>query len=145
MNMRTFKNIGFLILLVTPALMNFTLRKLTQADDVMGVYWSPKKDGKIEIYKRGNKYFGKTIWGSKPRKDIKNPDEHLRSRDVIGLEFLKNFVFDGDDEWTDGTVYDPDTGNTYSCKMWLENGDLKLKGYIGISLLGRSETLERVK
>src|SRR5688500_10408837 len=81
----------------------FTLAK---ADDVIGIYWSPKKDGKIEIYKRNNKYYGKTISGDNPRLDIHNPDPTLRKRNVIGLEFLKDFEFDGDDEWEDGTVYD---------------------------------------
>jgi uncharacterized protein (DUF2147 family) len=113
-------------------------------DDVLGVYWSPKKDGKIEIYKRDNRYFGKTIWAIKDRKDTLNPDPKLRHIKIVGLEFLKNFVFD-EDEWVDGKVYDPESGNTYSCKMWLENGDIMLKGYIGISLLGRSEKLERVR
>jgi uncharacterized protein (DUF2147 family) len=115
-----------------------------KADDVLGVYWSPKKDGKIEIYKRDNKYFGKTIWAIKDRKDTLNPDPKLRHIKIVGLEFLKNFIFD-EDEWVDGKVYDPESGNTYSCKMWLENGDIMLKGYIGISLLGRSEKLERVR
>jgi uncharacterized protein (DUF2147 family) len=61
------------------------------------------------------------------------------------MEFLSDFVFDGDDEWVDGKVYDPESGNTYSCKMWLEDGNLKLKGYVGISLIGRTETLEKVR
>jgi uncharacterized protein (DUF2147 family) len=115
-----------------------------KADDVIGIYWSPKKDGKVEIYKRNNKYYGKTIWSKNNSKDVKNPDASLRDRPVLGLEFLKDFVFD-DDEWVDGTVYDPTSGKLYSCKMWLENGDLMLKGYIGISLIGRSEKLEKVR
>lgn len=139
------KLLTFLILAFMIDLGSFNPTNATKPDDVLGIYWSPKKDGKIEIYKRDNKYYGKTIWGKKPRKDIHNPNAQLRDREVIGLEFLKDFIFDGEDEWTSGTVYDPDSGNTYSCKMWLENGDLKLKGYIGISLFGRSETLERVK
>jgi uncharacterized protein (DUF2147 family) len=117
---------------------------LVKPDDVLGIYWSPKKDAKIEIYKRDNKYFGKTIWAKKDRKDTLNPEPKLRHNKIVGMEFLKNFVFD-EDEWVDGKVYDPESGNTYSCKMWLENGDIMLKGYIGISLLGRSEKLERVR
>lgn len=136
---------GYLFaLLIFPIISSENSLKV-KADDVIGIYWSPKKDAKIEIYKRGNKYYGKTIWGKNPSLDTKNPDPNLRSRSVIGLEFLKDFVFDGDDEWKDGTVYDPESGNTYNCKMWLENGDLVLKGYIGFSLLGRSEKLERVR
>jgi uncharacterized protein (DUF2147 family) len=117
---------------------------LVQADDVLGIYWSPKKDGKIQIYKRNNKFYGKTIWAIKDRKDTLNPDPKLRNNKIVGLEFLKDFVFD-EDEWVDGTVYDPQSGKTYSCKMWLDNGDVMLKGYIGISIIGRSEKLEKVR
>lgn len=131
----------FAHILIGPEPANISVK----ADDVLGIYWSPKKDAKIEIYKRNNKYYGKTISGDNPRLDEHNPDPALRKRNVIGLEFLKDFEFDGDDEWEDGTVYDPTSGKTYNCKMWLEDGDLMLKGYIGISLIGRSEKLERVK
>jgi len=139
------KILSLLLITLFAGMTNVSKLADTKPDDVVGKYWSPEKDGKIEIYKRGNKYYGKTYWGKNPRKDTENPDAKLRTRDVIGLEFLKDFVFDGDDEWTDGTVYDPKSGKTYSCKMWLEDGNLVLKGYIGISLLGRSETLERIK
>jgi uncharacterized protein (DUF2147 family) len=133
-----------LIVIISLSLFQGSSLVNVKPDDVLGIYWSPKKDGKIEIYKRDNKYFGKTIWAKKDRKDTLNPDPKLRNVKIVGLEFLKNFVFD-EDEWVDGKVYDPESGNTYSCKMWLENGDIMLKGYIGISLLGRSEKLERVR
>jgi len=136
--------IYFLFLLTIP-IKTSSISSAVKADDILGIYWSPKKDGKVEIYKRNNKYYGKTIWGKGEKLDTKNPDPALRSRSVIGLEFLKDFVFDGDDEWEDGTVYDPESGNTYNCKMWLEEGDLVLKGYIGVSILGKSAKLERVR
>ncbi len=46
----------------------------TGSDRIVGFYWSPKKDAKIEIYKRGDKYFGKSVWAATPKKDIENPD-----------------------------------------------------------------------
>jgi uncharacterized protein (DUF2147 family) len=114
------------------------------ADAVIGQYWSPKKDAKIEIFKSGNKYFGKFIWGSNPTKDTKNPKKELRSRDLVGLTFLSNFTFD-DGSYIDGTIYDPESGKTYSSKMKLENGNLKVRGYVGLSMFGRTETFERIK
>jgi uncharacterized protein (DUF2147 family) len=53
---------------------------------------------------------------------------------------LKNFVFDGKDEWEDGTIYDPKNGKTYSCYIrYAEYPNLlKIRGYIGVSLLGRT-------
>ncbi|MEL6191929.1 MAG: DUF2147 domain-containing protein [Bacteroidota bacterium] len=117
-----------------------------KADDILGTYWVNEKQGKVEIYKESNKYFGKIIWRKDDRKDIKNPDPSLRSRSVIGMTFLKDFVF-SEGEYVDGFVYSLDNGNTYSGKMWLEKGGsmLKMRGFIGISLLGRTATLERVK
>lgn len=115
-------------------------------DQIVGTYWSPKKDGKIEIYKKGNKYFGKIKEGKNPqRKDFKNPDASLRERLVVGLEFLTDFVFNGDNSWTDGKIYDPESGKTYSCNMSLDDkNNLKVRGYIGVSLLGRTEVFERI-
>jgi uncharacterized protein (DUF2147 family) len=64
---------------------------------------------------------------------------------VIGITFLKDFIFDGKDEWVDGEVYSIDNGGTYSGRIWLEGGGktLKMRGYLGISLLGRTATLTR--
>ncbi|WP_430898746.1 MULTISPECIES: DUF2147 domain-containing protein [unclassified Paraflavitalea] len=114
-----------------------------QADKIIGTYWSPQKDGKVEIFKQGNKYYGKIIWSSNPRKDAKNPKPELRSREIVGMTFLTDFKFD-DDEYIDGEIYDPKSGKTYSCKMWLDGSYLHVKGYIGISLLGRTEKFERI-
>lgn len=121
-------------------------------DDIIGKWVNPSGEGQIEIYAKGSKYFGKLAWikepndeKGKPKKDIKNPNENLRSMPLLGLEILKDFVFD-DDQWTDGTIYDPKTGKTYSCNLTLKsNGQLNIRGYIGISLIGRSESWKRVK
>ena len=114
-----------------------------EADKIVGRYWSPKKDGQIEIYRQGNKYYGKII-APKSGKDIKNPNPNLRSRDILGMIFLYDFVYD-DEEYIDGTIYDPQSGKTYSSKMWLDGTSLKLRGYIGMSLFGRTETFERIR
>lgn len=120
-----------------------------QADKVIGVWMSEEKDGKVEITKRNNKYYGKIIWvapknyiNGEPKKDLNNPDPALRTRSNLGLEILKDFIYDSDDkEWIDGTVYDPKNGSTYSCYMWFEGNNenvLNIRGYIGFSLLGRT-------
>ncbi len=124
----------------------FGIAKASQADDIIGTYWSPEKDGKIEIYKVGEKYFGKIIWSANPRTDDKNPDETQRSRELVGSTFLHDFDFDGKNTWTDGTIYDPKSGKTYNCKITMnDNGNLNVRGYVGISLLGRTETFSRIE
>jgi uncharacterized protein (DUF2147 family) len=115
-------------------------------EDILGIWWSPKKDGRIEVYEENGKYHGKLIWTLpefEGNKDIKNPDEKKRERPVLGIKLLENFKYD-DGEWVDGTIYDPDNGKTYSCYMELKSKNkLKVRGYIGISLLGRTEIFTR--
>lgn len=115
----------------------------SEADAIVGTYWTPDKDAKVEIYKNKAQYFGKTIWLSRQGKDTLNPDPKLKGRDFMGMVFLKDFTYDNE-LWKGGTIYDPKTGNTYKSKMWLEDGNLKVRGYIGISLFGRSAVFERI-
>ncbi len=79
-----------------------------------------------------------------PRLDLYNPDEDKRLRPILGLEILQGFSKDGG-QWTGGTVYDPKNGKTYKGKIWLEDSEtLKARGFVGISLFGRTTTWERV-
>ena len=122
------------------------------ADDILGVWLSEEKDGKIEIYKSGNNYSGKLIWGKTifeadgvtSKKDTKNTDEKLRTRNLKDLVMLTDFVFE-DGEWTNGKIYDPKSGKTYSSTIKLQGNTLSLRGYVGISLLGRTSVWTRVK
>jgi uncharacterized protein (DUF2147 family) len=69
----------------------------------------------------------------------KNPNDKLKSRPILGLNILSNFKFDGTKEWKNGKIYDPQTGKTYSCYLAFTDktkNKLKLRGFIGISLLG---------
>ena len=106
-------------------------------DKVLGTWLNEEKDGKIEIYKSGNKYFGKLVFDGSSRTDIKNPDPKLRSRKLQDLVLLTNFTYD-DGEWEGGKIYDPKSGKTYSCIMKFKGNILQIKGYIGITLLGRT-------
>jgi uncharacterized protein (DUF2147 family) len=59
------------------------------------------------------------------------------------MQVLGDFVKDGDNKYVDGTIYDPKNGKTYSCKMTCKGKKLDIRGYIGISLIGRTTTWER--
>lgn len=127
-----------------------------KADDILGVWLNADKDAHIEIYQEDGKFFGKIVWmlnpndpeTGKPKTDNLNPDESLQSRPRMGLILLKDFVFD-DDEWEDGTIYDPKSGKTYSCYMEFEDlkdlNKLKIRGYIGVSLIGKTTYWTRVQ
>jgi len=115
-------------------------------DAVLGVWLTSQKNGKIQIYKEGDKYYGKIIWGKENRKDKNNPDPALRSRDLLGSIILFHFKHAGGKKWEDGKIYDPDNGKKYSCNMKLrDNNTLEIRGYIGISLIGRTEVWTRVQ
>lgn len=143
------KKKAVLILLLTVISFSAWAQK---ADAILGSWANPNGQDHILIYKHGDKFFGKLDWikfpndeNGKPKTDKNNPDPALRSRPDLGLELLKDFTFDGDNVYSGGTVYDPKNGKTYSCKMTLEGNTLKIRGYIGISLLGRSEIWTRIK
>lgn len=77
------------------------------------------------------------------RYDDLNPDPGLRDRALLGLSIFANLKSSGSNKWR-GEVYDPDSGKTYKCTLTLVDADtLKLRGYVGISLLGRTETWSR--
>ncbi len=52
-----------------------------------------------------------------------------KGKKVLGMDIIRNMVKDGD-EWEDGTIMDPDNGKIYSCKLWLEEGKLMVRGYV---------------
>jgi uncharacterized protein (DUF2147 family) len=68
----------------------------------------------------------------------------LRNREVKGLNLFSNFTW-SDNQYIDGKIYDPEGGSTYSCKMWLseDKQTLNVRGYIGISIIGRTEKFTR--
>ena len=82
--------------------------------------------------------------GDHPRTDVHNPDERLRSRALCGLRIGQDFKQVDSQHADDGHVYDPKSGRTYSGSLTAEGNTLKLRGYVGIKLLGRTETWTRV-
>ncbi len=136
-------------------LLNFSTAAFAEkfkADDILGFWLTKEERAVIEIYKNGDKYEGKLVWlidihtGKKTEiLDDKNPDEKLQKRSLQGLVNLKGFSFDGE-KWVDGEIYDPNKGKTYSAKMSLKNkNELHLRGFIGISLFGRTSEWKRQK
>lgn len=143
-----FKKISILLFFVGVSSVSYAQK----TDDILGKWLNASGEGHIEIYKKGDKYFGKLAWikepndeNGKPKTDIKNPNPSFRNKPVFGIELLKDFIFE-DKRWTDGSIYDPKSGKTYSCNLTLKDQNhLNVRGYIGISLIGRSEVWKRVK
>ncbi|NIV18909.1 MAG: DUF2147 domain-containing protein [Woeseiaceae bacterium] len=117
--------------------------------DVEGRWLTQNKEGWIRLQIVGDMLEG-SIAGAPPGSpgkrdfDDRNPDPALRSRRLDGLVIMTGFEYAGKGRWKNGKVYDPDSGNTYKCTARLLDPDtLKIKGYIGIPLLGRSEIWTR--
>jgi uncharacterized protein (DUF2147 family) len=76
--------------------------------------------------------------------DRENPDTALRSRPLCGLSIGTGFHQDDPTHLSGGHLYDPKSGHTYKGAIAAEGDALHLRGYIGISLFGRSETWKRI-
>ena len=138
-------------LILFSLLISFEAYSQNKANDIIGIWLTGGKEpAKIQIYKSGEKFYGKIIWlknpteNGKQRIDANNPDKAKRNNPIIGLLILNGFKFDGDDEWKGGDIYDPESGKTYSSYMYLKDKNtIKVRGYVGISLFGRTETWTR--
>ncbi len=120
-----------------------------QSDKIEGTWFNDIKDAKIQIYKSNDgKFYGKIIWlkepvkNGKPKLDDKNRNEKLQKQPIVGLVILKGFEKDGD-TYEDGTIYDPENGKTYDCKITYKGKTLSIRGYVGISMFGRTTVWER--
>jgi uncharacterized protein (DUF2147 family) len=117
---------------------------------VAGRWLTQEGDGWIRISIVGDSIEG-TVAGAPPgspssdRKfDDRNPDPSLRTRELDGLTIMTGFEYAGDGKWKNGAVYDPNSGKTYKCSITLiDDNTLKIRGYIGVSLFGRTETWTR--
>lgn len=124
----------------------------TESDVIVGVWKNGEGTGMIKIIRNGEKYQGKIVWlkepidpeTGKPKLDKNHPDEKVRSRPLLGLTNIWGFVYKGDNIWEDGSIYDPKNGNTYNCTIKLKDKNtLDVRGYIGISLIGRTDVWTR--
>jgi uncharacterized protein (DUF2147 family) len=143
----------YILIFIFLSLSGITLSAYSQNPDaIVGKWYNTEKDAKVEIFKEGNKYFGKIIWlqdpkddTGKPKVDLNNSDVSKQQRKIIGLKILDNFQFNGG-VWEDGTIYDPKNGKTYSCIIKKkDNKTLEVRGFVGISLIGRTVEWTKVE
>jgi len=134
------KKISLFILII------FITNNVFAQNDFVGKWLSPSKKGIVETYIQNNKLYGKLVWVKTERKDIYNADKSLRNREVKGMIMLNDFIWEAP-QWVEGKIYDAEGGSTYSSKMWLseDKQTLNVRGYLGFSMLGRTEKFTRVK
>jgi uncharacterized protein (DUF2147 family) len=130
-----------------------------EGSDIVGLWEVEEGDGRIEILRCGDKFCGRIAWqkeptyplddkggmGGKPMVDRENPRKELRGRPQLGLRIMEGYTFRGDNLWDSGTIYNPENGKSYQSTLTLLSPDrLKLRAYIGISLIGGSTVWKRV-
>jgi uncharacterized protein (DUF2147 family) len=129
-------------------------------DVIVGKWLVEEKDTQIEIYPCEGRFCGKIIWLKEPnypaddakgmagkiKVDRENPEASKRERPILGMNLVWGFTHSGENLWEGGFIYNPREGKTYKCKLTLENPDtLKVRGFIGISLIGKTTIWTRVK
>lgn len=100
----------------------------------------------VEIYEKEGKLFGKInkIYVKENESEDKVCDKckgDLKDKKIVGMEILQNFQRKSETQWEKGTILDPSSGKVYSCNIELINDgkDLKVRGFVGISLIGRTQ------
>lgn len=108
-----------------------------------------RERGAVRIWEQGGVFYGTIVGTVDPAEATHRCDkcrDDRKGRPIIGLDIIRGMKPEGD-RWAGGEILDPETGQTYRCSMRLEDGGRKLvvRGYLGISLLGRSQTWLRAE
>lgn len=139
---------------------------LNEDQDLILGNWKPSNGrsvvsiykGKAENGEDPSKYYGKIVWlkepndeKGNPRTDINNSDDELRKRPIKGLVIIKDMEFEEVDgkmvTWEGGTIYDPNNGSEYSFEAEIDKKNKNAmdgRGFIGLSLFGRTDTWTRL-
>lgn len=159
----------YILLFVALALFTLNPEVLGQSQkdkDLILGNWKPSNGrsvvqiykGKSENGEDPNKYYGKIVWLSepndengKPRTDVNNDDKELRRKPLKGLVIMKDMEFEEVDGkvvyWEGGTIYDPNNGSTYDFEAEIDKKNSNVmdgRGFIGVSLFGRTDTWTRL-
>lgn len=114
---------------------------------VTGFWLTGKRKAVVELYACGDALCGRIAWLAEPRgadgalrRDRRNPDPARRARPWCGMTVITGLEPDGPGRWEDGTFYYPKHGRDYAIRIAREGARLKVRAYLGLPLLGRSET-----
>jgi uncharacterized protein (DUF2147 family) len=124
-----------------------------QSPTPVGVWLHDNSRIKVEIAPCGDELCGKLVWFKRPNDaeglplvDVLNPDPALRTRPLLGLEIVHGLRPAGDGTWEDGTIYNPDDGETYSAWMSIQDdGRLRVRVYVFLSIFGETKIWTRVE
>ncbi|CAM2896939.1 DUF2147 domain-containing protein [Chryseobacterium flavum] len=134
-------------LLLTFALSLFSVLSFAQIEGKWKTIDDETKQAKsiVEIFKKSDgKYYGKVsqllIKPADPNCTACKDDR--KGKPILGLEIIRGLKKEGD-EFTGGSITDPKTGKTYKCTITKDGNKLNVRGYLGLSLLGRTQVWEK--
>ncbi len=141
------------ILILSILLISITSFSQTNSKEnsLVDTWVTEENKSNIQIVEKDGKFYGRIAWLKEPtyedgtkKIDKNNPKEKHQADPLIGLWILKGFTYSGENKWEEGTVYDPENGKTYSCEINMTDKDtIEVRGYIGISLIGRTSVWKR--
>ena len=146
-----FRSYHYTSLLAIITLLGLESVQAQSKSKVVGVWYNTEKTAQIEIMENDAELIGKLIWikqneddpGSST--DLVNSDSSLRDRPLMGLTILEGLQYK-DGIWSNGKIYDPESGISYTCELQLKKKDvLEIKGYLGDSWVSRTVEWNRVK
>ena len=116
--------------------------------DLVGEWYNAKDDIEITLFKDGPMVSGKITWmklpndkNGNPKIDLLNPDESLRTNEMLGMVIISNFSHIAGNIWDNGTLYVPEKGKSFSGIMRLKDENtLNVRGYVGFSFFERYST-----
>lgn len=140
------------LLLVVGIVFSFGGFTQSKPSDILGKWLYESGDAKMEVVEQNGKYVGIIMAakssleadGKTSKKDVNNPDESLRNKDVVGMINLKGLHYD-DGEYVDGKIYDISTGKTWDCYLEIEGDVMHFTGFIGAKWLGKTVKWNRIQ
>lgn len=127
---------------------SFNTATAQKADDIIGIWMPSEGTSYIQIYKskKNEKYYGRIVWLKEPNDEKGQPKRDPEGDLILKMVNLKDFVFE-DGEWTDGTIYDPKSGNLYYCSIEMPKKDkLEVRGSLDpYGIVGRTDVWVRMK
>jgi uncharacterized protein (DUF2147 family) len=123
-----------------------------RGNELVGEWWTEGNQGRIRFVRAQDGTFRgiRTYSSAKhtvtnPVRDIHNPNPELRGRSTVGILIIWGLIYD-DGEYSSGYAYNPRDGKTYRLKAELIASDtLRIRGYLGIPLLGKSQVWKRMR
>ena len=143
MNRNTFNSIALFFLTIFFAQSQTVIGKWKTIDDETG-----KAKSIVEIYEKSGKIYGKVVdilEEENKKRVCTNCSGDDKNKPILGMTVIKGLSKEGS-QYTNGKILDPKNGKLYKCFITLETKDkLKVRGYIGISLFGRTQYWYRIK